>query len=266
MRMWSPPPERPISLCWLPLLLLGWSELLTYFLFSACLSYPFAKWGCWKWLLLQPLSQDRKNKVNFYPDGLQLKRQLAAWMLSPFGCSKTELALWEAAVSPPVAGGTGVSLPQVKLSAAETEMFPRGKGSTRALKRGALKAADPCAEMRSTAFFTREGHFQWINIKKRKESDWSLFNIFWHQNAFIPHTFTSFLRGVHSICPGSAGSTTSVSLQEVPCHHSGTPTNPAAHWPVGRRKAQVGRGHVRSMNLFFTASTLISFQVWASFL
>lgn len=78
-------------------------------------------------------------------------------MMSPFGCFKTRAGT-EGAQRPPchltVAGGTGVILPQEKLSAAENETFPRGKGSTRALKRGAMKAAEPCAEMPGTAFST----------------------------------------------------------------------------------------------------------------
>lgn len=69
----------------------------------------------------------------------------------------------------PPATGTGIPLPWVKLLTAETETFSQQKEITRALKIGASKVADPCAQMCGTALLTWGGHFGRTNIKKYRK-------------------------------------------------------------------------------------------------
>lgn len=79
----------------------------------------------------------------------------AALMMSPFGYSNTELAQWELRghhVTFPLPQGQAFPGPGWNCWLQRLKRFQ--KEITRALKIGASKAADPCAQMRGTALLT----------------------------------------------------------------------------------------------------------------
>lgn len=238
MRMWSSPPKLHISLRCLPLLLLGRKEFLTYFsfLFSDCLFYPF-QLGSLKVTLAAATFPGQKKWGELLFWWLRGEKAPAALMMSPFGCSKTELTLWELRgyhVTFPLPWGQAFSCPGRNCWLQRLKCFPNRKRSQEPWKQRPWRLLTPVHRRVAlcVALLTWEGHFGWTNIK-REASEWPNFNNFWHQNAFISYTFPFPLRGVHSLCHSSAAGTTSASLQEIPWNHSGENLQTLPHISLG---------------------------------
>lgn len=137
--------------------------------------------------------------------------------------------------NPPLATGTGILLPSVKLLTAET-VFPTERDHKSLENRG----LEGCSPLCTDAWYYPP-HMRrpfWVNkhkkkrkVEKGKKVSNFIFNNFWHQNAFIPYTFP--LRGVHSLCRGSAAGTTEPCLQEMPWNHSGKYLQTLLHISLG---------------------------------
>lgn len=121
----------------------GISDLFFIFIFSL----PFlVSWGHWKWLLLQPLSQDRKKWGELLFWWLLGEKAPAALVMSPFGCSKRELALWELRghhVTFPVPQGQAFSCPGWNCWLQRLKCFPNRKRSQEPWKQGPWRLLTP---------------------------------------------------------------------------------------------------------------------------
>lgn len=154
MQMSSSPPRLHISLCCLLLLLLEGRNfgVIIHFCFhsassihlptgaiesdSCCNHFPRTEKIRWTIILM---AYRWKGTSSFDDDPLWLLQDRAGTV----GAQRLPCHL-------PLATGTGILLPWVNLLTAETEMFSQQKEITRALKTGALKAANPCAQMCGT--------------------------------------------------------------------------------------------------------------------
>lgn len=95
---------------------------------------------------------------------------------------------------------------------------------------------------------------------EKGKSDWIHFNNFWHQNAFIPYTFTSFLRRVHRYV------LTQLAVQLLWVYSKSQATalrnTYESHCTsdCGSKKSPAGQKTCERHGPFFTASTLIPVQ------